>query len=132
MAASLLAAIWRDLSAPATPALAFVICDGRRPPPQLLILATYHHPGINRNIFCNYRNAALVVPGAVDSFNVCQTINLLAEASAVPYSKTQKSAIDFHGAVYSAFYLLLLGETGEVIDLHKGSILSLGEKRRRQ
>lgn len=41
------------------------------------------------------------MPGAVNYFNVCQTINRLTEPSAVPYSKTQKSAIDFHEAVLS-------------------------------
>lgn len=79
------------------------LCTLRWPSP---ILATYHQTGINRNIFCNYRNAA--APSAVNYFNVCQTINRLTEPSVVPYSKTQKPAIDFHEAVYSAFYLLSL------------------------
>lgn len=70
------------------------------------ILATYHHTGINGNIYSNYRKAA--VPDAVNYFNVCQTINRLTEPSVVPYSKTQKPAIDFHEAVYSAFYLFSL------------------------
>lgn len=96
-------------------------------PPQLLpfvisddFMATYRYTGMNSNIFCNYRNV-----------RVCQTINGLTEASAVPYSKTQISVIDFHQAVHSAFYLLSW-LTSELIDLHKGSILSLGEERRRQ
>ena len=48
------------------------------------------------------------MPAAVNYFNVCQTINRLTETSVVPYSKTLKSAIDFHKALYSAFYVLSL------------------------
>lgn len=66
------------------------LCDLRWLP---AILATYHHTRINRNIFSNYRNAAVV--GTVNYFDVCQNINRLTEPFVVPYSKTQKPAIDF-------------------------------------
>lgn len=69
------------------------------------ILATCHHPGINRNIFFNYRNAVL---STVNYINVRQNNNRLAEPSVVPHSKTRKPSIDFHKAVYSAFYLFSL------------------------
>ena len=52
------------------------------------------------------------MPAAVNYFNVCQTINRLTETSVVPYSKTLKSAIDFHKALYSAFYVLSLLRLG--------------------
>lgn len=58
---------------------------------------------MNRNIVFNYRNAAVL--STVNYINVRQNNNRLAEPSLVAHSKTRKPSIDFHGAVYSAFYL---------------------------
>lgn len=75
------------------------------------ILATYHHTGMNRNMFFNHRNAAVL--STVNYVNVHQNNNRLAKPSVVPRSKTRKPSIDFHQAVYSAFYLFTLPRDDE-------------------
>lgn len=94
------------------------------------ILATYHHTGINRNIFSNYRNAAVL--GAVNYFNVCQTIIGYRSPPCCPTVKHRNLPLISMRQYTQHFISFLFRMMAEVIDLHKGSILSLGEKRRRQ
>lgn len=105
-AASLLAPAGCDLSHPLTLSAGFVVCHGCP-----LSWPLHHHARISGNIVFNYRKASVL--SAVNYINVRQNNNRLAEPSVLPRSKTRKPSIDFHEAVYSAFYLFSPPRDGE-------------------
>lgn len=93
------------------------------------IPATYHHTGINRNIFSNYKkmqpnrglSIILICAKPLIRPTCCPTV----KHRNLPLIFTRQYTQHFISPLFS-------GMMAEVIDLHKGRILSLGEKQRRQ